>query len=157
MKNKKGRCLPLVSAVIYGIFAVVAEFLLMKTVGLTCQAFREDPDGGYTLGFSPNVRAIPYVIAILLVLWALVLCILRAVKTDFSKAWLIVTSVSVAASLVGFFCLNQQRMIYILVTTAHLGHHIDYLLSSPVNVLHMTMSVVLIIEAITFGKCIWKQ
>ena len=154
MKNKKGRCLPLISAVTYGLFAILAQLLLVKSAVLICQAFQENPDGGYTLVFSPNIRAIPYAVLMLLIVWTLVLCILRAIKVDFPKAWFIVTSVSVAASMVGFLCLNLRRMIYILVTTAHLGHNVDYLLTSPINILNVTVSAVLIVEAVTFVKCI---
>ena len=138
----------MISAVIYGLFAILAELLFFESVWWMCQEFQENPDGGYTLGFSPNVRAIPYVIAILLVLWALVLCILRAVKTDFSKAWLIVTSASVAGSIVCFFSLNPRRMIFSLVTSSYLGDDIVYLLTSHVNIVIVTVSVVLIVEAI---------
>jgi len=153
MKNGKMIASALISAIVYGIFAVFAEFLIVKHIALTCQAFAELPTGGYELRFSPNAAAIPHLIGGLLIAWTLVLCVLRAVKADFSKAWLIVTSASVAVSAIYFLILDLRRVIFVLVTGG-LSDNIAYWLTSPVNILHVIVSAVLIVEAVVFLKCI---
>ena len=156
MKNDKMRVPTLISAIVYGIFATVTGFLLLESIGLVCQRFVESPTGGYVLRFSPSGAAIPYAVALLLVLWALVLCVLRAIKANFSKVWCIVTSVSVVASVICFFSVGVRRAIFVLITDV-LSYELSCWLTAPVNVLNVPAGVALIVEAVVFVKCICNR